>query len=431
MLLLDLTTLFRRCTGLGQSQPARPGLLSEVVAVVSPKRRAKARSLAALAKPGGGWPDFGAILVGIKGAEPYAKADRQGNLPGCWSGRVRGFRHNLVAARWSAGESRTTLPLMGVCLGLVLTHSLSAVAGAYPSRAVRLVVTVEAGGAADATARYLAKELAAQFKQPYVIENRPGVSGLVAVERVASAKPDGYTLLYAADTVAIAPFLVAGRQPVDVESDITPITLVGVAPFIFVVNPRIPVKAPTELVAYIKEHPGGFRWGVGGIGAPGQLAIERFSKLAGISALEVPYKGNGPAAIATLSGEVDGMVALSTSVKPLIDAGKLVGLGVASAEPVDNMPGLPTIASFGFPGYDAFTWFGLWGPKNMPAELAKQIRDQVAEAITAPDLQSEFAATGFMLKISNDPSDFAAYFKSELEKDGTVLKELNVPRQSP
>jgi tripartite-type tricarboxylate transporter receptor subunit TctC len=315
--------------------------------------------------------------------------------------------------------------IVGFCLAVVFAQSASALADDYPSRPVRLVTTVEAGGMADATARYLSKQLSAQLKQPYVVENRPGISGIVAVERVSNAKADGYTLLYAADTLAIAPSLLPNLS-VDIEKDITPVTLVGGAPFVFVVNPRIPVKTPNELVDYIKQHPGGFRWGIGGLGTPGQMAIERFSKLAGIHALEVPYKGTAPSVTAALSGEVDGTVGLYTAVKPLIDSGKLIALGVASAKPMDSMPGIPTIASFGYPGYEALSWFGIWGAKDMPAELAVQIRNQVAEALKSPELIQEFTRIGLTVTVSNSPSEFAAYFKSELDRDSEILKQLNL-----
>ncbi len=319
---------------------------------------------------------------------------------------------------------------LAFCFGGLLLQSVPAFAEEYPSRAVRVVTTVEPGGMADASARYLAKQLSTTLKQPYVVENRPGISGIAAAERVSNAKPDGYTLLYAADVMAIAPSMLPNLS-IDVQKDLTPITLVGVAPFVFVVNPKIPVKTPTELVAYIKQNPGGFRWGIGGLGTAGQLAIERFSNAAGITAPEVPYKGNAPAAVAAMSGEVDGIAALSVAVNPLIDSGKLTGLGVASAEKVDSSPGMPTIASFGFPGYEALTWFAVWGPKDMPPELAMQVRNQVAEAVNAPDLKEEFARTGLMVSVSDSPAAFAAYFKSELERNSAILKRLNLVAAAP
>jgi tripartite-type tricarboxylate transporter receptor subunit TctC len=311
----------------------------------------------------------------------------------------------------------------GLCLQLLLTIFAVAHAENYPSRPVRLVVTVEAGGTADTTARYLAKQLSNQLQQAYVVVNKPGISGVVAVENVSTSKPDGYTLLYAADVLAIAPSSIPDLS-VDMQRDLTPITLVGIAPFVFVVNPRIPVKTPQELVAYIKRHPGGFRWGIGGPGTAGQLAIERFSKLAGINALEVPYKGNAPATMATLSGEVDGTAALYTTVKALVESGDLTVLGVAAPAAVSTMPGVPTIASSGFQGYEAESWFGVWGPKDMPAELATKIRGQFAEALETPELRDEYGHAGFVVTISKDPAEFASFFKSEMAKDKAILAGL-------
>jgi tripartite-type tricarboxylate transporter receptor subunit TctC len=311
-----------------------------------------------------------------------------------------------------------------LCLGLIVAQLAPAAADDYPARTVQLVVTVEPGGTADATARYLAKQLSDQLKQPYVVENKPGGAGIVAAENVSNARPDGYTLLYAADAMAIVPSSMPDLS-INLQQDLTPITLVGVAPFVMVVNPRIPVKNPNELVAYIKQHPGGFRWGVGGIGTAGQFAIARFSQMAGINAMQVPYKGSAPATLATLSGEVDGTVALYTTVKALIAAGKLTALGIASPGAVDNMTGLPTIASFGFPGYKALSWFGIWGPKNMPADLAMQIRNQVASALTTPELKQAFANAGLTVTLSKNPTEFAAYFQTETQKDGEILRQIN------
>jgi tripartite-type tricarboxylate transporter receptor subunit TctC len=310
-----------------------------------------------------------------------------------------------------------------LCLGLLTVFAAPALADDYPDRTVQLVVTVEPGGTADATARYLAKEMSSQLKQPYVVENKPGGAGIVAAENVSNARPDGYTLLYAADAMAIVPSSMPNLS-IDLQQDLTPITLVGVAPFVMVVNPSIPVKNPKELVAYIKQHPGKFRWGVGGIGTAGQFAIARFSQMAGINALQVPYKGSAPATLATLSGEVDGTVALYTTVKALIAAGKLTALGVASPGTSDNLTGLPTIASFGFPGYQALSWFGVWGPKNMSADQAQQIHDQVLAALTAPELQKQFAQAGITVTLSKNPAEFAAYFQSETQKDGAIVRQI-------
>ncbi len=321
-------------------------------------------------------------------------------------------------------------PIVGLCLGLTVVHGLAARADDYPSRSVRLILSVEPGGSADTTARILAKHLTDLTKQPYLVESKPGASGMVAVGYEVSRPADGYTLLYAADALAAAPWLVANQQQsLESVQDMTPITIVGIAPFVFVVNPKIPVKTPPELVAYIKTHPD-FRWSIGGIGVPGQLAIGRFSKQAGFDiGQQIPYKGAGPATLAVLNGEVDGTAAQPPAVQALIAAGKLTGIGVASLKPTDAMPGMPTMASFGYPGLESLSWYAIWGPKNLPAALARQIRDQVATVAKDPDFIQGFSRAGFTATVSDSPEAFAATFKADLAKSRDILKDLNIKPQ--
>lgn len=312
-----------------------------------------------------------------------------------------------------------------VFLLLELAAAQSSIAQKYPARAVRLIVNSSPGGGTDVAARFLAEQLSLDFKQNFVVENKPGASGMVGASAVAPLRPDGYTLLFASATIAIAPFLLSDL-PVDVTRDLTPITLVAASPTVVAVNARIPASNPKELAAWIKQHPNEFRWGTSGIGTPDHLGIELFDKMAGISPMIVPYNGTGPSVAALLAGDIGGILAVSPSVKGLVDTGQLKNLGVTSAEPVDGLPGVPTIASLGFPGFESTVWFGIFGPANMPPDLAREIQQTIQKGLVAPAFIEKLRTSGLAVRISKDPADFAAYFRSEIKKYQSLVVERGI-----
>ena len=315
--------------------------------------------------------------------------------------------------------------LLGLAALVMLRPGLAA--AEYPDRPVRIIVPYAAGGGVDIAARLLAQQLTEQFKQPFLVEARPGGTGTVGSQVVASAKPDGYTLLYAATAEVIIPFLPGGLS-FDVERELTPITLAVSTPFVLVVNPKIPAKTPRELIDYIKQHPDDFRWGLGGVGSPDNLAIALFDLQAGIHPVTVPYQGGGPAILATISGEVGGIMDPPSLVKAYVTSGQLRGLGVTSAKTSPVMPDLPPIASFGLPGYEAATWYGIWGPKGMPGALSRDIQQKVSAALAAPVFRDKLASMALVPE-SVDPDGFAAYVKSEIAKYGRLIKDSNLKLQ--
>jgi tripartite-type tricarboxylate transporter receptor subunit TctC len=313
---------------------------------------------------------------------------------------------------------------------LIPCRPLPAFAQVYPDHPVRIIVPYAAGGGVDIAARLLTQQLTEQLRQTFLVEDRPGGTGVVGSQVVAGARPDGYTLLYAATAEAIIPSL-AGGVSFDVERELTPITLVVSTPFVMVINPKIPANTPSELVAYIKQHPDGFRWGLGGLGSPDHMAIAQFDQQAGIHPLTVPYQGGGPAIVATLSGEVDGIMDPPSLVKSYVASGQLRGLGISSAAASPVMPEMPPIAGAGYPGYQSATWYGLWGPKAMPKQLALAIRQFVVAAMAAPAFRDRLLATALVPE-GSDPDAFAAYFKTEIEKYRRLIKDSNIQiRQGP
>lgn len=295
----------------------------------------------------------------------------------------------------------------------------------YPSRAINFVLPFAPGGGVDLTGRILAQQLSQNLHQSVVVENKPGGAGVVGAQMVSIAKPDGYTLLYSAGANAFLPFTVPNIS-IDIEHDLTPITQVAKNPYVIIVNKNVPVNNPKELADYIKSHEKDFKWGVSTLGGPDHFAIEQFDYMAGVKPLIVPYTGAGPALVALLGGEVDGVMANPGVAKSNADAGKVKSIAVTTAEPSDLVPGVPTIASFGFAGYDAAGWNALWGPKNMPPALASRIHAYVIQALEDPGLREKFRANILTPAGSASPEAFAAYFHSELAKNGKLVKELNL-----
>lgn len=306
-----------------------------------------------------------------------------------------------------------------------LSTALAASADSYPSHTVNIVVPVAAGGGVDLSSRLLAQQLSTMFSQQFIVENKTGASGLIGSQFVADAKPDGHTLLYAASAEAIFPFLLPNLT-FDVAHDLTPITQVAYTPNVIVVNPKVPATNAKELVAWIKQHPTEFRWGVGIIGGPDHLCTEEFDQVAGIKPLVVPYSGSAPALNAVLGGEVSGMQVPISTAKINSDSGKLRAIALTSAETSEFLPGISTIASAGYPGFDCGAWYGLWGPRNMPKATIAEVHQAVLKALAQPALQAKLKTNALLPTGSKEPEDFAAFFNAELKKNGALIKELNI-----
>lgn len=295
----------------------------------------------------------------------------------------------------------------------------AAVAETYPTRTVQIIEPTPPGGGADLVARLLAQFLSDQSNGHFVVVNKPGAGGLVGAREVADAKPDGYTLLLAASAMTMAPYLTP-TMTIDVEHDLSPITEVASGPFVMVVNPSIPVKNPRELVAYAKAHPNTFRWG-GTLGSPDLFSVAQFDNAAGIKPLIVPFNGDGPARVSLLGGELSAMIIVPTLVKGDVQAGKLRALAVTTSSTIDFMPGIPTVASFGYPGFESTLWYGLWGPKGMSSALATRIHDVVSKVIADPGFQAKLHVNGLTAVDSKSPQAFAVYVHSEVKKNLAII----------
>ena len=295
-------------------------------------------------------------------------------------------------------------------------------------KTIRLIVPYPPGGPLDIVARALAEKVQASLGN-VIVENRPGAGGNLGADLVAKALPDGNTLVMGAvATHAINPWLYA-KMPFDSARDFTPITGVAQVPNVLVMNPqtaaRLGIDSVADLVAYARKYPGKLNYGSGGIGSAGHLAGEMFKARAGLFMVHIPYAGGNPAQLALLSGQVDlnfdNLAAASANVK----AGKLKAIAVTTVARTSAMPELPTMAdsgqALGLAGFDIHTWFGLFGPAKLPADVTQRLTKAFVDALNSTELRTRLA-TLLAEPMPSTPAQFGEFVKSELAKYQTVVK---------
>jgi tripartite-type tricarboxylate transporter receptor subunit TctC len=312
-------------------------------------------------------------------------------------------------------------------LRILLLAAVFAAGGAfaqYPSRPVRIVVTIPPGGAPDIAARIIGQRLGEGFGQPFIIENRPGANGNTAAAEVARAPADGYTLILAADSlIAINPHLYS-RMPLDTLKDLGPVASLVSNQFVLSVNPSLPVKTFPEFIEYARRANPPLNYASGGNGSQHQLTMEMLKQRAGIDLVHVPYRGGAPATTATVAGEVAAMFA-GTSTAPQIKAGRLRALAVAGARRSRAFPELPTIAEF-YPGFENSIWLGLFGPAGLPEEVLLKLRNEITRTLQAPEVIEKLHGAGSLEPFITTPEEFAALIRRDYERYGKVIKEVGV-----
>ena len=296
----------------------------------------------------------------------------------------------------------------------------------YPSRPVTIIVPYAPGGGTDLMGRIVAQQLSEDTKQRFIVENKPGASGLLGAQTVADAKPDGYTLVYTSGiTMATAPAMLKSTT-MDFVRDLVPIAQTVVGAEVFAINPKLPAKDFGELVALMKKSPDGLKWSIGGIGSLEQFTIVALSKQVGAKALIVPYNGVAPGIAAAMSGDVDGALAPFPGLKGAIDGGQLRALATTGAERNAQIPNVPTVASLGFPSLESYNWNAIWGPKQMPKELVNNLNAKILKALTSPAARERIAAGGFDVAPVKTPEQVDAYFKAEIAKYDPILIDLGL-----
>jgi tripartite-type tricarboxylate transporter receptor subunit TctC len=312
---------------------------------------------------------------------------------------------------------------MKLVVFLLALATAAAQAQTFPSRPMRIVAPYAAGGAADLMARYLCERFPQSLGQPCVVENRTGAGGIIGIDAVAKAEPDGHALGVVPNNVALIPSLYA-RVPYDMK-DLAPIALVAGTPVMIGAHPDFPARSFQELIAYARANEGKVNFTSCGTASPQHLAGEMLASQAGIRWTHVPYKGCGDALTAVLGGTVPVFISTVAHFNPQIKAGKLRGYAVLSATRSSFAPDYPTVAESGFPGYEIDLWFGLMGPARTPQPVLARLNAEVNRILQAPDLRAKFAAQ-FYEPLGGTPERFAAAIRSDMERYAKAIREAGI-----
>ena len=306
--------------------------------------------------------------------------------------------------------------------GLAALVVSSAFGQGYPTRPVRVIIPFPPGGTLDTLGRALAQKLSDQMGQQFVVENRAGGNGIIGAEVVAAAPADGYTLLFNASTFVTAPMTMK-QVPYTIEGDFTPVALVAKAPLSVAIAKDRPITDVRSLIAYAKANGDKTTFAVGSIGSAGHLATEMLKRAGGIQYTVVPYKGTAPAFQDLLGGRIDGFIDPILGSLNYYKAGQLKVIAVTSATRTPNLPDVPTVAET-IPGYEAYSWYGLWGPAKLPADIAAHLNAEVNKAL-ASDMREKFTTLGLLLT-PGSIDDFVKFQRDDMARSQKIITEGNI-----
>jgi tripartite-type tricarboxylate transporter receptor subunit TctC len=305
-----------------------------------------------------------------------------------------------------------------------LAFSMGAFAQGFPAKPITTVVGFEPGGGTDTTARIIAPALGELLGQQIVVENRAGAGGDIAVDYVAKAAPDGYTLVLAnVGALAVNPHIL--KTPYDPLKDLAPISMAVVFPNVLVVQPSLPVKNVQDFVRLAKEKPGKITYASSGIGGAGHLAGELLKVMAKIDMVHVPYKGGGPAMQGFLGSQVDSFFATPVSSISQIKSGRARAIATTGAKRDALMGDVPTVAESGYPGYEALNWYGYLAPAKTPKEVVERLSRDIAKALADPKTVAALAKTGVEPQPMT-PAEFGNYVAREYRTWGKVVKDAQI-----
>ena len=299
-------------------------------------------------------------------------------------------------------------------------------ADSYPARPVRIIVPFGAGGGTDIQGRLLAKKFFESMGQTFVVDNRPGASGLIGTELAARSAPDGYTILFTTASLSVNVTLYGKRLAIDPLKDLQPISWVSSVPLVLVVHPAVQAKSVQELVQFTKSR-GNMNAAHNGAGTTSHLSVEMLKQLAGVNVGAVPYKGGGPAMNAIIGGEVDFSFATALSAAPQVKAGRVRALAVTTAKTSQAFPGLPTMSSV-YPGFEADNWYAMFLPRGSATAIVKTLNAEIKKALAAPDVV-EFMKREGGEPVGSSPDELAAYFRQEVAKYAKVIRAGNIKIQ--
>ena len=309
---------------------------------------------------------------------------------------------------------------------LQMVQPLAAAAADYPDRPVRLIVGFAPGGGTDVSARFLAQRLMEIFPNSnFVVENRAGASGTIGTALVAKSPPDGYTLSVGTSTThSVAPQMLP-NVPYHPVKDFAHITQIAYSPLFLVVHPSTPIKTVGDLIKLAKARPNDINYGSGGAGTTLHMAGELFKLMTGTRMTVISYKGEAPAIIDLIGGQISLVFSNVPAVLQQVRAGSLRGVAVTSAERISSIPEFPTVAESGVPGFEAITWFGFYAPAGTPRDLVNRLNAASREALQPAAVKEKLLSLG-MYAVGSSSEDFQKYMEAEYVKWGKVLKETGI-----
>jgi len=301
----------------------------------------------------------------------------------------------------------------------------NAAAQAWPARPLKMVVGYTPGGFTDTMARAVAERLSPALGQQVLVDNKPGANGIIGADLVAKAAPDGYTLGMVIAAYAVNATLYAGKLPFDTQKDLTPVSLVAMAPLFLVANNNFPPKSVSELIAYARANPGKVNFGSSGVGAAAHLGMEYFMSLTGTKMVHAPYKGTAPALTDLMGGQIQIMFDVTSSMMPHVRGGKIRALGIASEKRSVVTPETPTVIEGGVPGYVYGSWAMLLAPANTPKDIVARLSSEVVKIIRSAETRDKFATLG-VDPVGNTPEEATEFLRNEIAKSGKIVRDANV-----
>ena len=311
-------------------------------------------------------------------------------------------------------------------VGLILVPGATFAQASYPDKPLRLIVGFAPGGSTDIVGRIVAQRLSERLGQTVNVENRAGAGGTLGADAAAKSAPDGYTLtLGTTSTHAIAPGAYA-KLPYDPVADFTHISLVAITPYLLVVNPQVKANNLAEFVALAKSQPGKLNYASAGNGTATHLAMEMLKDAAKIDLVHIPYKGNAPADLAIVGGEVQAVFGSMPALLQNTRAGKVRPLAVGSAARSPALPDVPSAAEQGYPGFEAALWLGIMGPANMPKAVVERLHKEISSIVATPEFKAAMDANGAEPIASKSPEEFREMLRVQVAKYMGITKAIGI-----
>lgn len=320
---------------------------------------------------------------------------------------------------------RWVVAFLGMSSSLIIIPK-HGIADEYPSRTITLVVPFAAGGGTDALGRVIAQKLGERVGKSVVVENKPGAGSMLGASAVAKAAPDGYTLLDVTNSaIAVTPVLYK-NSPYDPMRDFTPLAMVSGSPFFLAVNPRLPIKTASDLIALAKAKPKELTYSSAGVGSTAHIFMELFMKQAGIQLIHVPYGGSAPALNDVIAGNVDMTFTDPTLGVQMANSGQVRLIGISTKTRSPSAPNVPPISETGLPGYDALAWVAIVGPSGMPPEIVKKLNSELEEVIQSDDFKKFLETNGSVVLDISTVEATREFFATEISKWGDLLRSIGL-----